>query len=227
MVEEFGLSNQVMMENAGRNLASLTRRLLGGNLSNHRVALVVGAGNCGAAGLAAARFLSNAGAELTLILSRPISDMSQMAVHQQRILARMDVTMHLQADLPPLKILTALRKADLVVDALIGGGLRGGPNGAEAFLIQALRQVGRPVLSLDLPSGLGADGAKPIGPFVRAEATLALALPRLAHVNQSVAPYLGELYLADIGVPTALYQRLGLIVGSIFSAGEIIYLRKR
>lgn len=227
MVEEFGLSHQIMMENVGRNLATLTRRLLGGTLLNRRITLVAGAGHCGAAGLAAARFLSNMGADLTVLLARPLSDLSHMAQQQYRILHRMNVPVVAQTELPPLKVLTGLREAEIAIDALIGGGLRGGPTGAEAFLIQALRQVGRPVLALDLPSGLSGDGERPIGPFVRAEATLALALPRLAHVNLAAAPYMGELYLADIGVPPVLYQRLGLHVGSIFSGGEIIYLRKK
>lgn len=227
MVEEFGISHQLMLEDVGRSLANLTRRLLGGDLLHRRVGLVAGAGHCGAAGLAAARFLHNAGADLTIILSRPTQDMSHMAAQQQRILSRMGVPIVVQTELPPLKVLTSLRQTELVLDALIGGGLRGGPTGAEAFLIQAVRQVGRPVLALDLPSGLPGNGDRPIGPFVRAEATLALALPRLAHVNQAAAPYLGELYLADIGVPSVLYQRLGMNVGSIFSAGEIIYLRKK
>ncbi|MEI6046126.1 MAG: NAD(P)H-hydrate epimerase [Chloroflexota bacterium] len=227
MVEEFGLSHQIMMENVGRNLANLTRRLLGGELLRHHVAVLVGAGHCGAAGLAAARFLHNAGADLTIILSRPPSDMSHLALHQYRILSRIGVAMTVQTQLPPLKILTSLRQAEITLDALIGGGLRGIPTGTEAFLIQALRQVGRPVLALDLPSGFPGDGGRPVGPFVRAEATLALALPRLGHVNAAAAPFLGELYLADIGVPPMLYQRLGFSVGSIFSVGEIIYLRKK
>jgi NAD(P)H-hydrate epimerase len=224
MVEEFGLSHQIMLENAGRNLANLTRRLLGGDLLHHQVAMVVGAGHCGAAGLAAARFLNNAGTDLTIVLSRPPSDMSHLALHQYRILSRMGVPMIIQTELPAMKVLTSLRNTELALDALIGGGLRGAPTGTEAFLIQALRQVG---LALDLPSGIPGDGDRPIGPFVRAEATMALALPRLGHVNAAAAPLLGELYLADIGIPPVLYQRLGLSVGPIFSAGEIIYLRKK
>lgn len=227
MVEEFGISHQLMLEDVGRSLANLTRRLLGGNLLRRSVGIVAGAGHCGAAGLAAARFLHNAGADLTIILSRPTSDLGHMALQQQRILSRMGVTMTVQTELTPIKVLTSLRQTEITLDAMIGGGLRGAPTGSEAFLIQALRQIGRPVLALDLPSGLPGDGDRPIGPFVRAEATLALALPRLAHVNAAATPFLGELYLADIGVPPLLYQRLGMEVGAIFSAGEIIYLRKK
>ncbi len=227
MVEEYGLSHLLMMENAGRNLANLTRRLLGGNVAHHKIAVLAGAGHCGAIGLVAARFLANAGADLTVLVARPTLDLSQMALHQQRILTRLGIVTIVQTIQPALQVLTGLRQAEIIIDALIGGGLRGAPNGAEAFLIQTLRQVGKPVLSLDLPSGLPGDGEKPIGPFVRAEATLALALPRLAHINLVAAPFLGELYLADIGVPSVLYQRMGLNVGPIFSAGDVIYLRKR
>jgi NAD(P)H-hydrate epimerase len=227
MVEELGLSHQIMLEHAGRNLATLTRRLLGGSVLNRRVAVVAGAGHCGAAGLTAARFLHTMGAELTILIARPLSDMSPITQQQYRILNRMGLPVTVQTELPPLKVLTTLRQAEVALDTLIGGGLRGAPTGAEAFLIQALRQVGRPVLALDLPSGLHGDGERPIGPFVRAEATMALALPRLTHVSAAAVPYLGELYLADLGVPPVLYQRLGLNVGSLFSTGEIIYLRKK
>src|SRR5690349_24253092 len=88
MVEEYGISHQLMLEDVGRSLSNLTRRLLGGDLLHRRIGIVAGAGHCGAAGLVAARFLYNAGAELTIILSRPVADMSHLALQQQRILSR-------------------------------------------------------------------------------------------------------------------------------------------
>lgn len=229
MVEQYGLGHFVLLENGGRNLVMLTRRLLNGTLQNKSITLLAGAGNCGAAGLVAARYLANAGAQLNVILSRPLNHLGPLAAHQHRLLTRMGVTCLVQPSLPALKLDAILRQSELVIDALLGGGLHGWPTGTEGFLIQILRKAARPVLALDLPSGLSPDGQMSPQPnlIVRADATLALALPRLAHIQQHAFEYIGELYLGDLGVPPQLYAKLNLTVGPIFSASELVLLRRR
>src|SRR5437763_12078217 len=91
MVEEYGLGQHVLVENTGRALGSLTRRLVGGTLTGQPMAVLAGAGNCGAAGLVTARYLSGAGAEVSTILARPPEVMGPVAAHQQRLLTRMGV----------------------------------------------------------------------------------------------------------------------------------------
>ena len=226
MIEEYGLGQSVMLENVGRSLTGLVRRLIGGNLNGQLITILAGAGHCGAAGLVAARYLTTAGAEVSIILSRPPDMLGPTATHQHRMLTRMGQVAYHQ--IPALRLSATLRRSVLVLDTLIGGGLHGWPTGSEAFLLQAVRQTGRPVLALDLPSGLPADGEKPPRPelVIQAKTTLALALPRLAHAQPANFPYIGELYLADIGVPPHLYARLGLMVGSLFGASDLILLRR-
>jgi NAD(P)H-hydrate epimerase len=229
MVEEYGWGQLVLLENAGRNLATLARRLLGGNLAGKRVVLFAGAGNCGAAGMAAARYLSNAGADLQIILSRPVSQLEMLALHEYRMLTRAGIPCLEQPSLPALKLSLLLQQAELVVDALIGGGLHSWTSGAEAFLIQITREFGNSVLALDLPSGLPPDGQNIVAPnlLMKATATLALGLPRLGHILPHTEQYVGELYLADIGVPSQLFAKMGLNVGTLFSASDIILLRQK
>ena len=96
-------------------------------------------------------------------------------------------------------------RAQFVVDALIGYSLHGTPQGRAAELIELCNQHAARVLSLDVPSGLDATTGEAPGPVVHPERTLTLALPKIGFQR-----VLGDLYLADIGIPPEVYHRLGL-----------------
>jgi NAD(P)H-hydrate epimerase len=115
-----------------------------------------------------------------------------------------------------------LAAADLVIDALIGYSLRGVPVGPVAVLIRAANAGGRPILALDLPSGLDGDRGEPSDPTIRAAETLTLALPKHGLLAPAARPWVGQVYLADISVPEKVYRRLGLTVGPIFAKSDII-----
>lgn len=114
----------------------------------------------------------------------------------------------------------------LVVDGLIGYSLQGAPRGAAAALIRAANASGAPVLSLDVPSGIDATTGEAYEPTVRATATMTLALPKIGLGAAEARRYVGELYLADISVPPALYRRspLGLEAGHIFAPDDVVRL---
>jgi NAD(P)H-hydrate epimerase len=131
--------------------------------------------------------------------------------HQLSILERMKV---------PIE--TEPARADLVLDALIGYSLRGDPRGRAAELIRWVNGEDVPVCSLDLPSGLNATTGQIGDPCVRASATLTLALPKTGLLGRSEV--VGELYLADISIPSRLYAAIGVDVGPIFRSGPIVRL---
>jgi len=91
MVDEYGITLQQMMENAGRSLAGLARRLLGGSAAGRKVAVMVGKGNNGGGGLVAARHLANAGADIQVMIATPPDELGTVPERQRRILARMGV----------------------------------------------------------------------------------------------------------------------------------------
>lgn len=215
MIEEYGILLIQMMENAGRNLAELARRMLGGDLRGRRVALLCGRGNNGGGGMVAARHLHNRGAKVSATLVGDPIGLKEIPAHQWDILQSMALT---QADEPDLN------QADLIIDAIIGYGLTGDPRGAAADWIRRVNAAGRPVLALDAPSGLNATTGLPGQPCIQATATLTLALPKTGLVNQSGRLVTGRLFLADIGVPPGLYHRLGLDVGPLFWEDTIISL---
>ena len=83
-----------------------------------------------------------------------------------------------------------------------------------------------PILALDVPSGIDAGTGTVYEPAIRASATVTLALPKLGLRLPGAAALVGELYLADIGVPPELYASpaLNLSVGALFRRAEVIRL---
>jgi len=210
-VHEFGLTLLQMMENAGRNLAGNALEMLGANIGE--VAILAGAGGNGGGGLCCARHLHNRGLQVWIGLDREPDALGQAAQNQLRILRAARVE-----PLAPDRIEGAVRRASVVVDALVGYGLRGAARGRVAELIELCNRRARRVLSLDVPSGLDATTGEAPGPVVQAERILTLALPKVG--LQAVT---GELYLADIGIPPQLYQHLSLSIQPLF--GEQYWVR--
>jgi NAD(P)H-hydrate epimerase len=213
MIEDYGITLLQMMENAGRGLAEMCRRWLGGSVQGRRIAVLCGGGNNGGGGLAAARHLHNWGAQVLLKVVSETGRSKDAPAHQIRILRAMDVTDSAAIDLD---------NADLVVDALIGYGLNSDPRGIAADWIERVNKSGRPVMALDTPSGLNATTGIPGNPCVRAAATLTLALPKTGLLTPEARPYTGELYLADISVPPELFARLGVAAPPLFIKDTII-----
>ncbi|MGH2488788.1 MAG: NAD(P)H-hydrate epimerase, partial [Candidatus Limnocylindria bacterium] len=191
MVEDLHIELIQMMENAGRNLASLAIR----RFAPRAVTVLAGPGGNGGGGLAAARHLTNHAVDVSVVLSS--SDrMGEVPRHQLDIVERMGIAV---TEEPPA---TAL-----VIDAILGYSLHGDPAGRAAELIRWCLHQTAPVCSLDTPSGLDVTTGEPRTPCVRATATLTLALPKVGLARAS--SYVGELYLADISVPPFVYGRLG------------------
>lgn len=213
MIEEYGILLIQMMENAGRNLAELARRMLGGKLAGRKIAVLCGAGNNGGGGMAAARHLHNRGADIQVKLIADPDKLKNIPAHQWRILQTMGIAVEYTLD---------LARADLIIDAIIGYGLTSNPRGEAAEWIERANGSGRPILALDAPSGLNTTTGAPGQPCIRAAATLTLALPKTGLTAPQAQPFVGELYLADIGVPPGLYRRIGLEVGTLFAEDTII-----
>ena len=203
-VEEFGLGILPMMENAGRNLAQNVMDMLGG--VGEEITILAGAGGNGGGGICCARHLHNHGFTVNLILDREASALRGAAAGQFRILQAAGLQ-----PVDPSRVKESIRRAGVVVDALIGYSLHGAPRGRAADLIERCNEYAARVLSLDVPSGLDATTGKALGLVVRPERTLTLALPKTGLASVS-----GDLYVADIGLPPKVYEPLGLSFNSFF-----------
>lgn len=216
MIEDFGIQLIQMMENAGRGLAEQARRTLGGSLHGKRVVVLCGGGNNGGGGMVAARHLHNRGATVRVKLVVDPESLKEIPARQWSILQALQLGEESEPDL------TAV---DLAIDALIGYGLRGDPRGATAEWIERANASDRPTLALDAPSGLDTTSGRPGSPCVQATITLTLALPKTGLLAPQAEKHVGDLYVADIGVPPALYQQMGLPVERWFERDSIVRIR--
>lgn len=221
MMEDFKITLIQMMENAGRNLARLARgRFLGGDPRGKRVVVLSGTGGNGGGALVCARHLHNYGASVSVRKTRPDEDFAPVPAHQLQILRRMQVPVEEASGV------TALDTPDLIVDGLIGYSLKGAPRGSARDLIRWANDQRTPILALDVPSGVDAATGTAYDPAINATATMTLALPKEGLRAPRVEERVGELYLADIGVPPSLYSEpaLALKVGHLFAKSDIIRL---
>jgi NAD(P)H-hydrate epimerase len=200
-IQEFHVDVLVLMENAGRATATLAKRILRDATFGKRVACLVGGGNNGGDGMAAARHLANWGADVNVIVGTTKDRIKDVPLGQLHILEKMGI--------PILLGEYNLREYDLLIDGLIGYGLEGNPRDRVALMIKDANASGRPTLALDLPSGMNATTGEAYDPCIKATATITLALPKTGFLAPSASPFLGDLFLADISVPRRVYESFG------------------
>lgn len=217
-----GHSYAEMMERAGTAVAQALHER--GLAQGRRVLVLVGPGNNGGDGLVAARVLHGLGAQVVCyVWKRDTRDDSNY--RQASDLGIAFIRQNGDADLESFR--QRLAESDVVVDALLGTGATGAPRGALAALLEALRdglaalelpppalqrpdrpaplQRRRPfVVAVDLPSGLNADTGQvdPLTP--RADLTVTFGYPKLGLFRFPGAEHVGELVVAEIGIPPAL-----------------------
>ncbi|GBE18210.1 bifunctional NAD(P)H-hydrate repair enzyme Nnr [archaeon BMS3Abin16] len=219
MVEKYGVQIIQMMENAGRNLASLIRMRLGGSVAGTSVAIAVGGGNNGGGGMVAARHLYNMGCDVTvLVKSENLTDVPKL---QWNILRQFPVKKRIGHR--AVNFIEDFSGA-AIVDSLIGYGLRGAPRGWTREIIDTVSKNNAIVVALDVPTGLDSTTGEVYDTCIRADSTMTLALPKTGLLKAGAQSVVGRLYLADIGVPDILYQEIDLEVPQIFNSGEIIRL---
>src|SRR5436305_7883134 len=182
-VADLGIPGPTLMENAGRGaaealLAALPERGL--RPRGLRVAIVCGRGGNGGDGFVVARRLKRAGARPDVLLTAPPDALRGDAALKYQELRRAGIVARLVED--AATVAPVLQRADVIVDALLGTGAHGAPAPLVAALIEAINASDRPVVALDVPSGLPADGAAPEGPVVRAWLTPTFAAAKLALV---------------------------------------------
>lgn len=213
-----GTTWEGLMEQAGWGVAQEALRRLG-PVAGRQVVILVGPGNNGGDGLVVARHLHDAGARVTLYLWRR-SDPEGDA-NWQRCRARAITEVDSATD-PDQEVLRALLgQADLVVDALLGMGISRPLEGQLAAIVDAVNQVRAMrgpalfVLAIDLPTGVNSDTGAVGTTAIRADVTIATGLPKRGSVLFPGRAYVGELALAEIGIPA---QALESVMSMILTA---------
>lgn len=200
-IQERGIPGPELMERAGRAVAEAALRLSARG-RERPIVVVCGRGNNGGDGFVAARLLAEQGRRVQVFLAATPEEVGGDA---RQALNRMQAE-GLRAC--PVEsgeqIAAACCGAALVVDALLGIGIAGRVRGVAAELIEAMNACGRPVLAVDVPSGLDADTGKPLGTAVRAAETITMGLPKLGLYLHPGVNHAGRVSVADLGYPTDL-----------------------
>lgn len=189
--QHFGVSILDLMENAGKAVADAALRDLGA--SGRRVLVVCGTGNNGGDGFVAARHLAKA-AHVTVLLARPPD---QLSTEEARTNFARIKDLHTLEGLD--KSEGAMEDAELIIDALLGIGAEGALREPYATLIREMNASGRPILSVDVPSGLGAS------PVVKPKVTVSMYDAKEGMTPENS----GTIRVADIGIPAQVARTIG------------------
>lgn len=206
----FGIAAETLMENAGAAAAEACAahlRSLGREPAGAKVVVCCGRGANGGDGLVVARALAGAGATVSVFLAPPKKDAGGYPALVKAVLAKaLAAGVSVKEAGEGAGLGAALAGADLAVDALLGTGASGKPAGVVHHMIQELTRSKKPVVALDIPSGIHPDTGYHSGAFVNAALTLTFGLPKrgllAAHARKSV----GALKILDIGYPAALVK---------------------
>ena len=210
--EEFGIPSLLLMENAGLQAVLEMDRSFP-RLNTSRVAIACGKGNNGGDGLVVARHLFDRGTAVEVFLLAKKSEVKGDARTNLEIVKRLKIPIHEVTTSHDLQaIREAVGNADLIVDALLGTGTTGAAKGLLAEAIDLLNQAGRPIVALDIPSGLSSDEGGIPGPSVNAILTITFGLPKRGLVLFPAASRAGRVAIVDIGLPRQLLSDASLEV---------------
>jgi NAD(P)H-hydrate epimerase len=202
-IDRIGVPGVVLMENAGRSCAELVKEKLAG-VAHPRVCIFCGTGNNGGDGYVIARHLLSADSAVKVVLYGDRAKMRGDARTNHGILKRLGNAVQsfdaMGGDLVS-RVRSLAGDADMIVDALFGTGLQGELHESYRSLIESINALGRPILAVDIPSGLDCDTGKPLGAAIQATYTVTFVAVKKGFVaGPDAVKYVGELYIASIGV---------------------------
>jgi len=207
-IHEIGIPAIVLMENAGRQVVS-TLQTTFESLAEMRVAVLCGRGNNGGDGFVVARTLLQRSVDIGVYLVGRGADVKGDARVNLDALRNLGVDVVEIADAAAWELHgTDVLGSDIIVDALYGTGLKSPLQGLDETIVADLNASSRPVVSIDLPSGLLADTPEVTGPAVHASVTVTLGAPKVPLVLPPAETLAGNLVIADIGIPQTVVNQV-------------------
>ncbi len=206
-VERYGLSEAVLMENAGHAVCDVVRREFG--TEGRRFTVLCGGGNNGGDGFVAARLLHSAGADVRVGLL--VDESSLRGTASVNFTAAQLAGITIQHIGAPEELCLG-RPCDVVIDAMFGTGLSRAPEGLSADIIDRVNQSAVPVLAVDIPSGVSGDTGAIPGVAVKAVCTVTFGMPKRGNVLPPGRELGGRLYVSPISFPPELRASVGDVV---------------
>jgi NAD(P)H-hydrate epimerase len=202
-INKLGVSGIVLMENAGRSCAQFIIETLS-KIKKPKVCIFCGTGNNGGDGFVIAMHLLNAGFALTVVVCGSVAKITGDAKTNLDILTglglkieRLDMEGAADFDARVTKL---ANEANMIIDAIFGTGLTGTLRDEYKRLIESINELGCPILSVDIPSGLDCDTGLPLGTAIKANCTVTFVAVKKGFVFENVKAYTGDIFIASIGV---------------------------
>lgn len=198
-IKQFGVPGLTLMERAGEAIsAAIVKRFSA--IAKRGVLIVAGKGNNGGDGFVVARLLKKKRIPCEVALLARRDELSPDAGHNLGAFLKLKgkVSEIAAGNLDPLR--QRLSKNGLLVDAILGTGMKNDVRGLFAEAITLMNASGLPIVAVDIPSGLDTDRGTPLGVAIQAEMTVALGYPKLGEVIYPGLDHVGDLVVADIGI---------------------------
>jgi NAD(P)H-hydrate epimerase len=202
-IETLNIIGRVLMENAGRAVYAAIRERWA-PLAGKRAVLLCGKGNNGGDGFVVARYLHEAGVNCEICLVGSVNELRGDAAANHVVLTRMGDAVR---EIQNLDALPDLRQVDFIIDALLGTGVRGPLQGLMAQIVLRLNESGRPVIAIDLPTGMNAGSGEVVGPCVQAKLTVTVGCRKQSLLFSPAREYAGEVIVAEIGFPEIAFRQ--------------------
>ncbi len=209
-VDDVGIPPIILMESAGRAVAELARDFID-DLDGDpiRIAVVAGPGNNGGDALVAARYLMQLGFEPDIYMAAKAEDCNELCRTQLDIMESLGASISFLREQSPEFFRSGLRASALIIDGLLGTGASGPLRESHRAWVNEINIADRDVLAVDMPSGIDSSTGMVPGPAVSAAATVTMAAPKVGMLLYPAASYVGELWVAHIGIPPGILADVG------------------
>jgi len=206
-IETYRIPGIVLMENAGRGAADVISNSFP-EIHKKKIAIIAGKGNNGGDGFVIARYLLNQGIYVRVYLLTDPKGLRGDAETNFSIFHRMKgEVISVPSSKDYIKVKRDLEKFDILVDGIFGTGLDAEVRGYYREVIDHLNTLQRPIVAIDIPSGLDANTGKPLGTAIRASLTITFGLPKIGLLIPPGLDYVGKkVKVIDIGIPKRLVE---------------------
>lgn len=207
-IENYGIADELLMENAGLAVFQVLCQHVG--VRKKKFLVFCGGGNNGGDGFVIARKIhSNGGLVKLFLLGSP--DKYQGAAR-----LNYDILKKISLPIETVETKDSVRSdvyhCDAVIDAIFGTGLTRDVEGRYADIIQMINNSRKPVISVDIPSGINGDDGKVMGTAIEADYTVAFGLPKLGSILYPGFQHCGKLFVTHISFPPAIYDDLKVYI---------------
>jgi NAD(P)H-hydrate epimerase len=207
-IEEVGIPGLLLMENAGLQVVRHAERRFG-SWRGKRVLVLCGGGNNGGDGMVVARQVAQRGAEVTVVLAADPAKVTGDALTNLQIVQRLGLPLHILRSTEELSELWR-QGWHLVIDALLGVGVKGEVRGLIGETIRFFEGCFVPVVAVDMPSGIDADTGAVCGCAMRAQLTVTFGAMKVGLAVYPGAEYAGEVVVGEIGIPRFVLEQANI-----------------